>query len=100
MKFNIYAIDQPLIDFPTAFSPNGDGLNDYFTPNLSGNISIDYFQIFNRWGEKVYEHSPLSKGWDGSYQSQPAAHGLYTYTLRYSYLGRVFTRSGEVMVVR
>ena len=100
MQFSLYAIDQPLIDFPTAFSPNGDGLNDYFTPNLSGNISIDYFQIYNRWGEKVYEHSPLSKGWDGSYQSQPAAHGLYTYTLRYSYLGRVFTKSGEVMVVR
>jgi gliding motility-associated-like protein len=100
MKFNIYAIDQPLIDFPTAFSPNGDGLNDYFTPNLSGNISIDYFQIFNRWGEKVYEHSPLSKGWDGSYLGKPAANGFYTYTLRYSYLGRVFTRSGEVMVVR
>ncbi len=100
MQFSLYAIDQPLIDFPTAFSPNGDGLNDYFTPNLSGNISIDYFQIYNRWGEKVYEHSPLSKGWDGSYQSQPAANGLYTYTLRYSYLGRSFTKSGEVMMVR
>ncbi len=100
MQFSIYAIDQPLIDFPTAFSPNGDGLNDYFTPNLSGNITIEYFQIYNRWGEKVYEHSPLSKGWDGSYLGKPAAHGLYTYTLRYSYLGRSFTRSGEVMVVR
>ncbi len=100
MKFSIYAIDQPLIDFPTAFSPNGDGLNDYFTANLFGNISIDYFQIYNRWGEKVYEHSSLSKGWDGSYQSQPAANGLYTYTLRYSYLGRIFKKSGEVMMVR
>ena len=100
MQFRIIAIDQPLIEFPTAFSPNGDGLNDYFSPDLSGNISIDYFQVFNRWGEKVYEHSPLSKGWDGSYQSKPAAHGLYTYTLRYSYLGRSFTRSGEVMLMR
>lgn len=100
MQFNIYAIDQPLIDFPTAFSPNGDGLNDYFTPNTNGNIRIDYFQIFNRWGEKVYEHSPLSKGWDGNYLGKPAANGVYTYTLRYSYLGRYFTRSGEVMMVR
>jgi gliding motility-associated-like protein len=100
MQFSIYVIDQPLINFPTAFSPNGDGLNDYFSPDLSGNISIDYFQVFNRWGEKVYEHSPLSKGWDGSYHSKPAANGLYTYTLRYSYLGRSFTRSGEVMMVR
>ena len=100
MQFSIYVIDQPLIDFPTAFSPNGDGLNDYFSPDLSGNISIDYFQVFNRWGEKVYEHSSLSKGWDGSYQSKPAANGLYTYTLRFSYLGRSFTRSGEVMMVR
>ncbi len=100
MQFSIYVIDQPLIDFPTAFSPNGDGLNDYFSPDLSGSISINYFQVFNRWGEKVYEHSPLSKGWDGSYHSKPAANGLYTYTLRYSYLGRSFTRSGEVMMVR
>ncbi len=100
MQFSIYAIDQPLIDFPTAFSPNGDGLNDYFTPNLSGNISIDYFQIFNRWGEKVYEHNPSSKGWDGSYQGMPAANGVYSYSLRYSYLGRYFTKTGEVMMVR
>lgn len=100
IQFRIYAIDQPLIDFPTAFSPNGDGLNDYFYPNTNGNITIDYFQIYNRWGEKVYEHSPLSKGWDGSYLGKPAANGLYTYTLRYSYLGRIFTRSGEVMMVR
>lgn len=98
MQFSIYAIDQPLIDFPTAFSPNGDGLNDYFAPNTNGNITIDYFQIFNRWGEKVYEYSTLSKGWDGSYLGKPAANGLYTYTLRYTYLGRYFTRSGEVMV--
>ncbi|MCE2962722.1 MAG: gliding motility-associated C-terminal domain-containing protein [Chitinophagales bacterium] len=98
MQFTIYAIDRPLIDFPTAFSPNGDGLNDYFTPNINGNITIEYLQVFNRWGEKVYEHSPLSKGWDGSYQSKPAAKELYTYTLRYFYLGRVFTKSGEVMV--
>jgi gliding motility-associated-like protein len=100
MQFSIYAIDQPLIEFPTAFSPNGDGLNDYFAPNLSGNITIEYFQVFNRWGEKVYEHSSLSKGWDGTYLGKPAANGLYTYTIRYSYLGRVFTRSGEVMMVR
>ncbi|MFN6329346.1 MAG: gliding motility-associated C-terminal domain-containing protein [Chitinophagales bacterium] len=100
MQFRIFAIDQPLIDFPTAFSPNGDGLNDYFTPNLSGNISIDYFQIYNRWGEKVYEHNPSSKGWDGSYQGMPAANGVYSYSLRYSYLGRYFTKTGEVMMVR
>jgi gliding motility-associated-like protein len=100
MQFSIYVIDQPLIDFPTAFSPNGDGLNDYFTPDTNGNITIDYFQIYNRWGEKVYEHSSLSKGWDGSYLGKPAANGLYTYTLRYSYLGRYFTRSGEVMMMR
>jgi gliding motility-associated-like protein len=100
MRFNIYAIDQPLIDFPTAFSPNGDGLNDYFTPNLNGNITIEYLQVFNRWGEKVYEYSPNTLGWDGFYLGNPAANGLYTYTLRYSYLGRVFTKSGEVIVVR
>ena len=100
MQFSIYVIDQPLIDFPTAFSPNGDGLNDYFTPDTNGNITIDYFQIYNRWGEKVYEHSSLSKGWDGTFLGKPAANGLYTYTLRYFYLGRYFMRSGEVMLVR
>jgi gliding motility-associated-like protein len=100
MQFSIYVIDQPLIDFPTAYSPNGDGLNDYFTPDTDGNITIDYFQIYNRWGEKVYEHSSLSKGWDGTFLGKPAANGLYTYTLRFSYLGRSFTKSGEVMMVR
>jgi gliding motility-associated-like protein len=74
------------IDGPEAFSPNGDGTNDYYT--LFGNKIAQYdLKIYNRWGELVYEDSNLadlndmSKGWDGTYQGKPQAVGTFVYYL-------------------
>lgn len=63
---------------PTAFSPNGDGLNDVLEPELKGYNLID-FTIFNRWGERIF--SSKAQGWDGTYRNSPAPVGVYTYTI-------------------
>ena len=70
---------------PTAFSPNGDGLNDKFFVFAGPAVSeIKMFRIFDRWGDLIYEAAGFPPnapeyGWDGTYRSKPLGAGLYTY---------------------
>ncbi len=70
---------------PTAFSPNGDTINDIYVPisDVKGMLVID-FVIFNRWGEKVFESENFvprdaTKGWDGTFKGEPAQQDSYVY---------------------
>lgn len=87
--------------FPTAFSPNGDGLNDY--ARLVGDVSVvDDFtlRIYNRWGEAVYQTNDAAKGWDGRYKGRKAEVGTYYYLVRYKYDGEEEFFKGDLMLVR
>jgi gliding motility-associated-like protein len=64
---------------PNAFTPNGDGLNDYFNIPKGVLRSISEFTIFNRWGETVFTANSFSKGWNGRYKSLDAPVGTYVY---------------------
>jgi len=67
---------------PTAFTPNNDGLNDYFHPvGLTFQNLVD-FRVYNRWGQQVfYTSSPSSKGWDGTFNGVPCDMDTYFYTI-------------------
>lgn len=69
---------------PNAFSPNGDGLNDKFTPLFSGkeHYKLYSFRIFNRSGKEVYNTGTSTSGWDGTVKGQPAESGSYAYYLQ------------------
>jgi gliding motility-associated-like protein len=67
---------------PTAFSPNDDGLNDVFKPTLI-NFEDYTLQIYNRWGQKIFESSDASIGWDGQFNGKTVQNGVYTYVMRY-----------------
>jgi gliding motility-associated-like protein len=87
-------------EFPNAFSPNGDNKNDYFYPE--GNYGTRaVFQIYNRWGEKVFESSVAKPRWDGTYMGEPQPSGVYSYygilTLR---SGKTVARKGTVTLIR
>ena len=58
---------------PTAFSPNGDNVNDYFRPQGDEIVSFTY-QIYNRWGEQVYQADETDIGWDGSVNGVPVSN--------------------------
>jgi gliding motility-associated-like protein len=96
-------IDVPIINLPTAFSPNADGKNDEFkllgTPQ---NISNLTFCIFNRWGERIFCNTNFYNGWDGSYKGEPCEIGSYVYTLSYTntQTGKVEYKRGSVTLVR
>jgi gliding motility-associated-like protein len=64
--------------FPNAFTPNQDGLNDEYIPNMDECAEIKVFAIYDRWGEKVFETNQL-KGWNGVYKGKPAPKAVYLY---------------------
>ena len=67
------------IDVPTAFTPNGDGTNDIVYVDGWGIKTLQYFKIFNRWGELVFESNDLKVGWDGVYKGVPQNMETYVY---------------------
>ncbi|MBK7946548.1 MAG: gliding motility-associated C-terminal domain-containing protein [Flavobacteriales bacterium] len=64
----VYIKDCLTIKIPDAFSPNGDGTNDEFVITNIESYPNNTFQVFNRWGNKVYEASPYTNKWDGTSQ--------------------------------
>lgn len=76
VQVNIY--DSWAVGFPTAFSPNGDGTNDEYFPNVENILSYN-IAIYNRWGEKVYASDNLTQKWDGRYKGEPVPLGSYSY---------------------
>jgi gliding motility-associated-like protein len=85
---------------PNVFSPNGDGLNDYI--NVHGRcISTFNLQIFNRWGEKVFETSSLTESWDGTFRGQKLDTGVFVYKADgISIDGQSFNLKGNITLMR
>ncbi|SEF84167.1 gliding motility-associated C-terminal domain-containing protein/Por secretion system C-terminal sorting domain-containing protein [Algoriphagus boritolerans DSM 17298 = JCM 18970] len=90
-----------LIAIPNAFTPNGDGLNDTFSPKVRA-ISSFQLEVFNTWGEKLFITNSLeSKGWDGTYKGQLAPAGNYLYRITLKTLdGQLVNRTGGITLIR
>lgn len=71
-------ISESKLEFPNAFSPNGDGFNDVYKAK-DGYQSIVEFKatIFNRWGQKIYSWSKIDEGWDGRWNGHTVKDGVY-----------------------
>jgi gliding motility-associated-like protein len=77
--FTVHIEPLSSIDVPTAFTPNGDGVNDVVYVAGWGIKKLLYFKIFNRWGELVFETDDITVGWDGTYRSVPQNTETYVY---------------------
>lgn len=95
------ALDCNNINIPTAFTPNDDGLNDVFRiTNHYVITSMKSFEIFDRWGGKIFSGtSPLS-AWDGTINGQLANPGIYVYHLKYQCNGSDRHKSGSFSLIR
>lgn len=92
---------------PTAFSPNGDGVNDFFTIFTGqGTAGIRYLRIFSRDGALTYEAENLLSGdeysgWDGRFRGQPMPAGVYVYFAEIDFIDGVTEGfKGEVVLIR
>lgn len=94
------------ISLPNAFTPNGDGVNDYFRPlGPSDGISDYSLIVYNRWGQKVWESAAFSDKWDGTFKGDPAASGIYAWYMTFNVIGNVSSigkvkYKGSVMLLR
>jgi gliding motility-associated-like protein len=90
----------PNLFHPSAFTPNGDNLNDIF--DVYGQFITDFeMNIFNRWGELLFTTSTLGQGWDGSYKGNTMPEGTYTFVAKITdHIGRTFKKSGTVVLLR
>lgn len=89
-----------VIDIPNAFSPNGDGLNDAFGIENSGNCVISYFNIYNRWGELIFHTNDINASWDGYYNKIPQEIGTYVYVVEGNCGDKRFNLTGTLTLVR
>ncbi|WP_170265033.1 T9SS type B sorting domain-containing protein [Salibacter halophilus] len=89
--------------FPTAFTPNGDGLNDVFKPSGSIIDAKDYsLAIYNRWGNLMWETNNPQIGWNGiGPDGKPALNDSYVYDVAYRLKGeKVIHKRGKCVLVR
>lgn len=88
-------------DAPTAFSPNGDGSNDYFMI-LGGEFESLDFKVYNNWGEIIYQTTDLNDlGWDGTYKGEPQPIGVYVFTAVVTLIdGSQVELHGDVSLIR
>ncbi len=86
---------------PNAFTPNGDGYNDYARPILIGIRELTNFTIYNRWGGIVYRFTPGSNGWDGRLNGILQSSALFTWIAEGTdFHGTKIKRYGTITLIR
>ena len=89
------------LTMPNAFSPNGDGHNDFYKPKTAQNIVEFRAIIFNRWGQKLYEWNDVNgDGWDGTFNGKKVKDGAYYVNVKAKGSdGQTFTIKKDVNVL-
>lgn len=102
---SVYTCDDTLVNcalfVPNVFSPNGDGSNDLFEVEADCPFAFYSLQVFNRWGEKVFQSFNPSSTWSGGYLQQTCPVGVYVYRLQYRFAeGQGKSVQGTVTLIR
>ncbi len=95
-------VQEPELEIPNIFTPNGDGINDNWSFRVPKEIKLISCTIFDRWGEKIYQtkgNTPIN--WDGKYKSGSVLSGVYVYIIEFvDSKGENKVLAGDVTVVR
>ena len=86
---------------PSAFTPNGDGKNELLRPTLMGVKDLQYFKVFNRWGQLVFETKTRRDGWNGTIAGSPQPTSVVVWEVQAIGVdGRTYTQRGTSVLVR
>ena len=102
---NIYFDDESCyceLFVPNAFSPNGDGLNDLLLAKPKCPVDKYSFNVYNRWGSKVFESDQPGEGWNGYFNGRLSPVGVYIYQASFNYRGsdKPKVQKGSVTLIR
>lgn len=91
----------PQVFVPTGFTPNGDGRNDYLKPIAVGIERIEYFRVYNRWGQLVFSTTVNEHGWDGRIGGKPQSTNTYVWMVKaVDYTGKPIFQKGTSTLIR
>lgn len=91
----------PSVFVPTAFTPNGDGRNDVLRPIAVGIERIEFFNVYNRVGQLVFNTATNGKGWDGTVGGTPQNSGVFVWMVKaIDYTGAPYFEKGTVTLIR
>lgn len=86
---------------PSAFTPNGDGLNDVLKVIPVGIKELKFFNVYNRWGELVFTTKDYMKGWDGNVSGKPQSTFTFVWVAEgIDNKGNRIIRKGVVTLIR
>lgn len=102
MEKVVRVLDHCLIEVPTAFTPNNDGLNDWFQPHSALKALNYHFRVFNRWGQLVFESRNWMERWNGKVNGQSQTTGVFVWMLSYIHkdTGQSIFRKGTVALIK
>ena len=100
----VWVANDCYVSYPNIFTPNGDGLNDYFFPrNLLTRGLIDFkMDIYNRWGQLIYQTKNIEgQGWDGTFNNEHQPEGVYIYQITATFKdGQKESKTGNLTLIR
>jgi gliding motility-associated-like protein len=99
---NTIAVEKPITLYaPNVFSPDGDGTNDYFAFKGQG-IENYSLEVYNRWGQLVFEAHDLNEQWNGDYRGTPAPLGTYVYKVKAKNVTgeNIIVKKGSIVLIR
>ncbi|MET0462086.1 MAG: PKD domain-containing protein [Chitinophagaceae bacterium] len=100
MKVTVFKTN-PYVFVPSAFTPNGDGKNDLLIPVAVGVRKINYFRIYNRWGNLLFSTTTNGQGWDGNLSGTPQTSNVFVWMVEAEdYTGKKFTLKGTTTLIR
>ncbi|MCW3116494.1 MAG: hypothetical protein JWM28_576 [Chitinophagaceae bacterium] len=92
---------KPSVFVPTAFTPNSDGRNDRLRPIAAGMKNIEYFNVYDRWGQLVFSTHTSGEGWDGTIGGQPQGTGTFVWIVKaMDYSGMPYFQKGITTLIR
>lgn len=91
----------PQIFVPDAFTPNGDSKNETLYPVIVGMRTLEYFRVYNRYGQLLFSTREQNKGWDGRFGGKEQPSGTYVYMVQaVNYKGESVSKKGAVVLIR
>ncbi len=101
---SVVVLNDCYLNIPNAFTPNGDGSNDYFMPRnlLAKGLTSFKMEIYNRWGQLIFATNNIDgRGWDGKFNDVPQPEGVYIFTIDAEFKdGQKQSHKGNVTLLR